>query len=98
MSIQHIYFLDIETVTNDDYPRTDESLYLKKFKKAIDEKYTNDDDMCSVIQNHYRENGAMYAEFGRVICISIGKLHVDGKFYLKAITGRDEKELLKKFV
>src|SRR5687768_15148892 len=121
MSIQHVYFLDIETVPQVDIGKCDPykdqtaslaTLYKKKFKTALSvidaapetieantlQALSNDGVYDHGFSTHFEGNAALYAEFGRVLCISIGKLHVDGKFYLKAITGRDEKELLKKFV
>lgn len=121
MSIQHIYFLDIETVPQLDIWRCDAydegtgkiaELYSKRFTKQLKEinslpEIQKKNELQAIanegvydvgFSEHYESNAALYAEFGRILCISIGKLHVDGKFYIRSISGRDEATLLKTFV
>lgn len=95
MNVQSIHFIDIETCPIEkDFPNGKfEQAWLSK--KSYDlEKDWND----SVIpqderEKHYRQNAGMSAEFGKVVCISLGKLHGD-KFFIKSIVGESEHEIL----
>jgi len=44
----------------------------------------------------FKNKSALYAEFGQIICICIGRLSKDNNFYVQKITG-DEKDILLKF-
>jgi predicted PolB exonuclease-like 3'-5' exonuclease len=95
MSLQGLHFIDIETVRGERImeaaPKAIQDLYTKKFAKEI-----QDSDYIDTWA-HYNEKAALYAEFGKVVCISIGGLHSDGKFYIRSIGGRHEKPLLESF-
>lgn len=103
---QDLYFIDIETVpVSEDIPSVPKyrELFEKKFKHlyepTIEEGFGSTE---SVIVNEeetwndiFRQNAGLYAEFAKVVCISIGRQHGD-TFYVKAYTDEDEKELLSK--
>ncbi len=92
VSLENILFLDIETVPA--YGSYDElSPVMKKLwdKKAERIKRTEEDTP----DNLYPRAG-IYAEFGRIICISAGFFNQD-IFRLKSYYGDDEKELLLSF-
>jgi len=94
MSLQGLHFIDIETVrgykTPELTPNAIMGHYLRRFARDIEsiEKEPRD---------HYIENAGLYAEFGKVVCISIGAMHTDGKFYIRSMGGRHEKALLQSF-
>ncbi len=101
MSITHLTFLDIETI-----PDVDKSheLFEKRFKHEI--KNIIDLNVYppkDVPQMMWDEKAGLHAEFGKIVCISIGKMvseKVEGsdkpieKFYIRTIASKDEKELL----
>ena len=98
MSLQNILFIDIETVPiAETYYGVDEdlrNLFSKKFKTEIEALPNNSIGDVSELMNHFwMSKAGLYAEFAKVVCISIGKLQGD-KFYVKAITGIKEKTIL----
>ena len=92
---EKILFLDIETVPRyssySELPEKEEQLWEKKSSRIRDEEETAAD---------VYSRAGIYAEFGKVICISVG-LVVDksGTYGLrvKSFYGDDEKELLREF-
>jgi uncharacterized protein YprB with RNaseH-like and TPR domain len=68
------------------------SLWEKKSKELLKKTTLADESPESI----YRQAG-IYAEFGKVICISCGYLAPDKKFRLKSFYGDDEKALLESF-
>lgn len=89
---RRLLFLDIETVP---IYATYEAL-PGKFKKLWDKKAAflkkEDDDTAETLYGR----AGIYAEFGKVICISFGML-MDGNFRIKSFYGDDEKAVLKDF-
>jgi predicted PolB exonuclease-like 3'-5' exonuclease len=90
---ENILFLDIETVPAfPDYksvPEPFRKLWDHKAKFVRKEKET---DKANEV---YRSAG-IYAEFGKIICISVGYLH-GNDFRIKSFSGHDEKVLLGEF-
>jgi 3'-5' exonuclease len=92
IDIHNILFLDIETVPQ--HPHYGEAkeemrkLWEKKSKQLI-----RDD---STPEGFYK-NAGIYAEFGKVVCISCGYLNSENKFRIKSFCGDDEKKLLTDF-
>ncbi|MFZ6014659.1 MAG: 3'-5' exonuclease [Bacteroidota bacterium] len=96
--LRDILFVDIETVANtSDYQSLNERLKTQWSRKASfirrDAKQTEEE--------LYHERAGIYAEFGKVICIAVGKFfdHESGDMGLKTKTysGDDEKVLLTDF-
>ncbi|HEV7231365.1 MAG TPA: 3'-5' exonuclease [Bacteroidia bacterium] len=88
-----ILFLDIETVpAYPDYHNVPES-----FKKLWDHKarFVRKDKETDGPAEVYRSAG-IYAEFGKIICISAGYLR-GNEFRIKSFSGHDEKALLEEF-
>lgn len=92
--LKNILFLDIETAsqfeTFDLAPKKIQDLWIKKAQYLRKENDTDD--------QLYRRAG-IYAEFGKVICVSMGVLReVEGKIVLKvaSLFDNDEKVLLEK--
>ena len=93
----HILFLDIETVpqfpTYDDLPDGWKALW--------------DNKSAALLKHHEGQNNeslypraGIYAEFGKIICISCGVIQGNGadrKLVLKSFSGHDEKMLLHRF-
>src|SRR5262245_49039324 len=90
---QNILFLDIETVPQNpsfaDAPKAMQSLWEKKSAYMTRE---NEETPESI----YRQAG-IYAEFGKVVCISCGFFTPEKKFRIKSLAGDDEKKILTDF-
>jgi DNA polymerase elongation subunit (family B) len=101
LNLEHILFLDIETVplvsNYEELPENWKPLWDKKFStiKARDNSMGEDDNSST----QYSRAG-IYAEFGKIICISVGFLKkIDGleQFRLKSFASDDEKKMLEEF-
>lgn len=92
INLDHVLFLDIETAPQyANYSDTPET-YRKLWNKKAEWFLKNDEDTPESVY----DRAGIYAEFGKVICISVGFLN-DITFRLKSFYGHDEKELLKDF-
>ncbi len=92
---QNILFLDIETVPQHaSYLQLNErlsKLWDKKAKRIATENQTKEETY---------EKAGIYAEFGKIICISVGFITIHNKirqFRIKSFFGDDEKKLLIEF-
>lgn len=97
MNFNNILFLDIETVSQcESYEELDnewKDLWDHKTKQLIKSPGTQ------TPETEY-PRAAIYAEFGRIICISCGCLQGTGetkKLVIKSYSGDDERKLLKEF-
>lgn len=107
----NILFPDIETVRQykllSQAPERYQQLFKKKFDKEITER-TNavlhaaaSGEPNPSFSNHvsiqkvYEEKAALFAEFGKVVCVSIGRIDKEGNLLIKTLCSRFEKELLK---
>jgi DNA polymerase elongation subunit (family B) len=96
--LRDILFVDIETVaTTHDYDTLNERMKTQWSRKAgffKRESRQTDEEL-------FHERAGIYAEFGRVICIAVGKFydHESGELGLKTkvYAGHDEKALLMEF-
>lgn len=87
--IEHILFLDIETV-----PVTYQYSQLSgPLRELWDKKWQHGKEITP--EQQYARAG-IYAEFAKIICIGVGFFN-EGKFRLKAIAGDNEAEILKEF-
>jgi uncharacterized protein YprB with RNaseH-like and TPR domain len=90
---EQVLFLDIETVpAASSYELLTETEKHFWDRKAELLKKQPDDSPASL----YPRAG-IYAEFGKIICISTGYFSKDGKFRLKSFAGDDESALLSTF-
>lgn len=93
IQLTNILFLDIETVPQyvnfDDAPKAIQQLWEKKANFLIR-------DETETPGTIYRQAG-IYAEFGKVVCISCGYFSADKKLRIKSFAGDDEKKLLIEF-
>ncbi len=89
--LQKILFLDIETVpacsAYDELSDTFKSLWDKK---AIQIQRTAEE----INPEEIYSNAAIYAEFGKIVCISVGYFARERELRIKSFYGDDEKELL----
>lgn len=94
--IDSILFLDVETVPQVyDYKDVSE-----RFKYLFSEKVKNQISEEVTVDKLYRQRGGILAEFGKIICISVGFIqpHDDGyQLRLKSFYGDDEKTVLNEF-
>ena len=96
--LRDILFIDIETVAStDDYntlPERMKSQWARKANFIKRERQQTDEDL-------FHERAGIYAEFGKIICVAVGKLfdHDSGELGLKTkvYSGHDEKALLNDF-
>jgi len=90
--LKHILFLDIETVpayaTFDEVPEKIRKLWEKK-AEFLKKK---DNDTADVLY----DRAGIYAEFGKVICISVG-FFTNDNFRIKSFYGDEEKQVLQTF-
>ena len=96
--IANILFLDIETVSQqpnfEELPEAWQELWTKKAESLL----KNNKDALTVAEIYDR--AGIYAEFGKIICISCGIIQCTGQnktFLVKSFYGDDEKKLLREF-
>ena len=91
--LEKILFLDIETVPQygnwEDLDESTQKLWDKKTKMQRKEEFS--------AEEFYTERGGIMAEFGKIICISVGILEKNEKLMIKSFYGDDEKKLLEEF-
>jgi len=91
--IERVLFLDIETVPQygvwEDLSEDEQNLWDKKTKRQ-----RGDDIEAS---DFYQDRGGIMAEFGKIICISIGMMEKNEKLKIKSFYNDDEKQLLIEF-
>ena len=91
--LEKVLFLDIETVPQyGNWDEMDESLQKLWDKKTLHQRK---DDFTA--EEFYKERGGIMAEFGKIICISVGILDKSDKIMIKSFAGDDEKKLLEEF-
>ena len=91
--LEKVLFLDIETVPQyGNWDEMDESLQKLWDKKTLHQRK---DDFTT--EEFYKERGGIMAEFGKIICISVGILDKSDKIMIKSFAGDDEKKLLEEF-
>lgn len=96
LKIQELLFLDIETV-----PRWKSYSVMSDYEQELwEEKRGRNREEGITPEDHYFNNAGIFAEFGKIICISAGYLQKDGLFegfYGRSFAGDDEKRLLRDF-
>lgn len=96
-ALNNILFLDIETVSQ--YPAYEALPEEWKELWGLKASYLIRNKEEETFESVYNR-AAIYAEFGKIVCISCGILHGSGetkKLVLKSFFGHDEKELLLQF-
>lgn len=100
-----ILFLDIETVSGKrNFNELNEPLqqFWVKKSKSILRKY-DEEITLEEAADTYTEKAGIYAEFGKIVCISVGFLvrstdKTEWNVRLKSFANRDEKKLLEEFI
>ncbi|NJB87505.1 hypothetical protein GGR26_003285 [Lewinella marina] len=103
IDITKVLFLDIETVSGaPDYAALNENMqHLWSYKapsalKRYGEELTEEELAAS-----YTDKAGIFAEFGKIVCISVGAVYRDRdkrlKIRLKSFANRDEATLLREF-
>jgi len=100
IKLPSILFLDVETVCGkaafDELAESTQDLWIKK-----SEQIHRRDDEQPKPKDSYTERAAIYAEFGKIVCISVGFIspEKDGEmsFRLKSYCSEDEAALLTDF-
>ncbi len=91
--LERILFIDIETVPGSgswkELPETEQMLWDKKTK------FQRKDEISA--QDFYSEKAGIMAEFGKIICITIGMLEKNDTLKIKSFAGHDEKKILQQF-
>ena len=91
--LEKVLFLDIETVPQyaewDEMHESQQQLWDKKTKTQRKEDFS--------AEEFYKERGGIMAEFGKIICISVGILDKNERLMIKSFYGDDEKKLLEEF-
>jgi DNA polymerase elongation subunit (family B) len=100
-SLKHILFLDIETVSlKPTYLDLDDS-YKKQWAKKVKQFTRSSEGDEKDFERMYALRSGIYAEFSRIICISVGFFTLNSKkiesFRVKSFFGEDEKVLLNEF-
>ncbi|MEM9885284.1 MAG: 3'-5' exonuclease [Bacteroidota bacterium] len=103
IDLSKILFLDIETVSEqaayEDLSDRFKTLWKKKCRSII--RQYNEAIEEEQAAELYIEKAGIFAEFGKIVCISVGIIHrdADGKLglRLKSFASKDEKALLKDF-
>ncbi len=102
ISLTNILFLDVETVSGKHKltELNEEMQYLWKIKASQISKTALTELTTEDSAELYQDKAAIYAEFGKIVCISVGLIVKDGgkfKIRLKSFKSYDEKELLEQF-
>ncbi|SNY95142.1 3'-5' exonuclease [Flagellimonas pacifica] len=94
LNLEHILFLDIETVPQkQNFSDLDESTQVLWEQKS---QYQRKDEITA---EDFYERAGIWAEFGKILCISVGYFTFKGdvrSFRVTSFSG-DEKQLLKQF-
>ena len=92
INIDHILFLDIETV-----PRWESFDQMpENFQKLWEHKTSYFSNKATMTPEQMYDRAGIYAEFGKIICISVGHTNA-GSLKIKSFYGNDEKTLLLEF-
>ena len=90
--IENILFIDIETVPMaSQYDDLDENFKLLWDKKSVYLSKNDEDDPSTLF-----ERAGIYAEFGKIVCISAGRIQND-EIKTKSYYSDNEKKLLQEF-
>lgn len=92
MKLNHILFLDIETI-----PEEQDFLNLSEVKQDLFAKKTQYQRKEDFTPEEFYERAGIWAEFGKIVCISVGFFDNHSKdltFRLKSFYGIDEVKIL----
>lgn len=90
--IEKVLFLDIETV-----PQVSNFAELSETEQKLWDKKTRFQRKDEISPEDFYEKAGIMAEFGKIICISIGMLEKNDTLKIKSFAGHDEKKILMEF-
>jgi len=96
INLKHILFLDIETVPEKQSFSEVSDLKQNLFAKKT--KYQRKDEFSP---EEFYERAGIWAEFGKIVCISVGFFEISNKrrdFRIKSFFGDDELKILNDFI
>jgi len=97
IDVENVLFLDIETVPAfPDYSQLSERMQKLWNKKSERLSPYGNSAAEAVLPEQLYGRAGIYAEFGKIICISVGACK-KGEFRIKSFSGHDEKVLLTEF-
>ncbi|MDX1939351.1 MAG: 3'-5' exonuclease [Saprospiraceae bacterium] len=104
IDIANVLFLDIETVPGQpDYEELDDEMRELWYTKSRSITRKSEDELAEEeAAALYFERAGIFAEFGKIICISVGIVHRSRednrlRLRLKSFAGEDETEVLQEF-
>ncbi len=101
IQISKVLFVDLETVSaTADFENLDDRLrdHWRKKSRFVLRVAAGEELSDDMIIKSYEEKAAIYAEFGKIICISVGYIHSNSKeLRLKSFASDNEKDLLSDF-
>ena len=103
-NIEKLLFFDVETVSQykdlDELPKDRLKLwnsYYDNFKERVTDKSKLPIPESNLTKKEvYRQTAALFPEFGKVVCVSLGFVMKGGKTKFESFYGKDEVEILKK--
>ena len=90
--IEKVLFIDIETV-----PQVEDFSKLSETEQKLWDKKTRYQRKDEISPEDFYERAGIMAEFGKIICISIGMLEKNETLRIKSFANDDEKKLLQEF-
>lgn len=94
MKNSNVLFVDIETVSS--YPVFEELDDRWKSLFELKMNYFHSKEPEKAFSDWYKEKAAIFAEFGKIVCIGTGFFNENG-LRIKTFSGHDEKELMMSF-
>jgi len=98
MKLNNILFLDIETVSVvSEFDKLEDDVKVLWERKS---KYWIDNEKDQSIEEVYKEKAGIFAEFAKIVCISVGYIHSEKdkhQIRLKSFYNDDEKIVLQEF-
>ena len=96
--LSDLFLIDIETVPQvsniNELPGEDRKLFLEKISKTMPESFDGEEA--------YKQKAGILAEFGKVVCISVGFFYKDKAqricLRIKSIAGHNEQIILTEFI
>ena len=104
--LSNVLFIDIETVSQyesfDKLTARQQELWRKKITQTQWFKSEYEKSSAEIIAQSYSKRAGIYAEFGKIVCISVGYIEFKGRqihsFRLKSFFSDDEPNILDEFV
>lgn len=95
-TLQELIFIDIETVSQyaiyDETSEEIKKIWQKKMRYELERTQLPEEEL-------YQQKAAIFAEFGKIICISVGMWsQAEQALKIKSFYGKEEKVLLENFI